>query len=118
VENKVALPEFLKGCQIVVHGGTPFQLDVEDVKADLFDPTIKGTENFLEAIQKKPGIEKVVFISSVAAYNTNFPMPPDGKTDEDQIDETDTPFMSEQGHPYAQAKRIMEFSRNLSNSTP
>jgi nucleoside-diphosphate-sugar epimerase len=106
VEEKSALPEFLKGCQIVVHGGTPFQLEVKDVKADLFDPTIKGTENFLESIQKTPGIEKVVFIASVAAYNTNFPMLPDGKTDEDQIDETDTPFMSEQGHPYAQAKFI------------
>jgi len=106
VEDKSALPDFLKGCQIVVHGGTPFQLDVEDVQAELFDPTIKGTENFLEAVQATPRIEKVVFIASVAAYNTNFPMLPEGKTDEDQIDETDKPFMSEEGHPYAQAKFI------------
>ena len=76
VENKAQLAHFLKGCQMVVHGGTPFQLDVEDLQRDLFDPTIKGTENFLEAVQKTPGIEKVVLIASVAALNTNFPFLP------------------------------------------
>lgn len=106
VENKDQLESFIKGCQIVVHGGTPFQLDVKDPQSELFDPTIKGTENFLEAVQKTPEIEKVVFIASVAAFNTNFPLLPGGKTEEDQIDESDPPFMSEEGHPYAQAKFI------------
>jgi nucleoside-diphosphate-sugar epimerase len=106
VENKSELTDFLQGCEIVVHGGTPFQLDVKDAKTELFDPTIKGTENFLEAIQKTPGIEKVVFIASVAAYNTNFPLPPENKTEEDQFNENDVPFMSEQSHPYGQAKFI------------
>jgi saccharopine dehydrogenase-like NADP-dependent oxidoreductase len=41
VENKPELSGFLQGCNIVIHGGTPFQLDVKDVKAELFDPTIK-----------------------------------------------------------------------------
>jgi len=96
----------LKDCEIVIHGGTPFQLDVKDLKTELFDPTIKGTENFLEAILKTSEIEKVVFIASVAAYNTNFPLLPESKTDDDQITENDESFMSEQGHPYAQAKFI------------
>jgi len=106
VENKPELNDFLQGCTIVIHGGTPFQLDVKDVNAELLDPTIKGTENFLEAIVTTPGIEKVVFISSVAAYNTNFPLLPEGKTFGDQITEDDVPFMSDQSHPYAQAKFI------------
>ncbi len=106
VENKNQLKEFTKGCEIVVHGGTPFQLDVQDPKTELFDPTIKGTENFLEVINETPGIEKVVFIASVAAYNTNFPMLPEGKDANDTIDENDKPFMSEESHPYAQAKFI------------
>ncbi len=105
VENKSQLEGFLKGCNIVVHGGTPFQLDVQDPKTELFDPTIKGTENFLEVIQKTPGIEKVIFIASVAAFNTNFPLFPDNKNQGDQIDEKDS-FMSEESHPYAQAKFI------------
>ncbi len=106
VENKSELTNFLKGCEIVIHGGTPFQLDVKDPKTELFDPTIKGTINFLEAIQKTQGIEKVIFIASVAAFNTNFPLPPENKTEDDQFSETDLPFMSEQSHPYGQAKFI------------
>lgn len=106
VENKNQLIEFTKGCEIVVHGGTPFQLDVQDPKSELFDPTIKGTENFLEVISQTPSIEKVVFIASVASYNTNFPMLPEGKSENDTIDENDKPFMSEESHPYAQAKFI------------
>lgn len=106
VENKNQLKEFVKGCTIVVHGGTPFQLDVKDPKTELFDPTIKGTENFLEVVHQTPTIEKVVFVASVAAYNTNFPMPAGTKSPDDTFNEKDTPFMSEESHPYAQAKFI------------
>lgn len=106
VENKNQLKDFVQGCDVVVHGGTPFQLDVQDPKTELFDPTIKGTENFLEVINETQGIEKVVFIASVASYNTNFPMLPNGKGANDTIDESDQPFMSEDSHPYAQAKYI------------
>jgi dihydroflavonol-4-reductase len=104
VEDKIALLRFLKDCSIVIHGGTPFQLDVKDPKAELFDPTIKGTENFLEAVQQIPGIEKVVIIASVAGYNTNFPLLPGNKTRDQQFNEDDEPFMSEESHPYGQAK--------------
>lgn len=106
VEKKAQLESFLKGCHIVVHGGTPFQLEVPDVQKDLLDPTIKGTENFLELVQKTPGIEKVVFIASVAAMNTNFPLLPVGKAEGDSISEADTCYFSEESHPYAQAKFI------------
>lgn len=106
VENKKMLQEFVQGCEIVIHGGTPFQLDVQDPKTELFDPTIKGTENFLEVINEKPTVEKVVFIASVATYNTNFPLPPNGKTPDDCIAEDDDPFMSKESHPYAQSKFI------------
>ena len=106
VENKNQLKEFIKGCDIVIHGGTPFQLDVKDPKTELFDPTIKGTENFLEVVNETATIEKVVFIASVASYNTNFPLPAGGKSPDDTFDENDLPFSSEEGHPYAQAKFI------------
>lgn len=106
VEDKSVLREFVKDCDIVIHGGTPFQLDVKDPQTELFVPTIKGTENFLEVVNDIPSIEKVVFIASVAAYNTNFPLPPDGKSTLDSISEEDTPFMSKESHPYAQAKFI------------
>ena len=106
IQNTKDLKGFVKDCDIVIHGGTPFQLDVKDPKSELLDPTIKGTENFLEVIKESPTIKKVVFIASVAAYNTNFPMPADGKKPQDSCCEYDIPFFSEDSHPYAQAKFI------------
>lgn len=104
VEDLDGLKKFISDCQIVVHGGTPFQLDVDDPQKELFDPTIKGTENFLKAIVEAPSIEKVIFIASVAAWNTNFPLPSYGKTATDTFDESDKKYISQDSHPYAQAK--------------
>lgn len=106
IEDKQQLKDFVKDCDIVIHGGTPFQLEFKDAQSELFDPTIKGTENFLHIIDSTPTVEKVVLIASVAAWNTNFPLPADGKTLKDTVSEKDTPFMSEDSHPYAQAKFI------------
>ena len=104
VTEKATLQDFVSDCDIVIHGGTPFILDFEDAESQLFDPTIKGTENFLTVISKTQGIEKVVFIASVAAWNTNFPMPAGTKSFTDTFDENDTRFTSRESHPYAQAK--------------
>ena len=104
VLNKTGLKEFMADCDIIIHGGTPFQLDVEDPQRELFYPTIKGTENFLEVIDKTPSIEKVVFIASVAAWNTNFPMPAGTKSATESFDEKDVRFTSAESHPYGQAK--------------
>jgi len=104
VTDKATLQEFVSDCDIVIHSGTPFILDVQDPQSQLFDPTIKGTENFLEVINRTPGIEKVVFIASVAAWNTNFPLPAGTKNFTDTFDENDTRFTSTESHPYAQAK--------------
>jgi len=102
--DKAEIQDFVFDCDIVIHGGTPFLLDFEDAQNQLFDPTIKGTENFLEVINKTPGIEKVVFIASVAAWNTNFPLPAGTKNFKDTFDENDTKFTSIESHPNAQAK--------------
>jgi len=119
VEDKVSLGNFLKGCNIVVHGGTPFQLDVKDPKVELFDPTIEGTKNFLELAKETPEIEQVIFIASVAAYNTDFPMLPAGKKEGDQISEEDTPHWSDESHPYAQAKYVAnEVVKNFMTANP
>jgi dihydroflavonol-4-reductase len=104
VMEKAGLQSFINGCDIVVHGGTPFQLAVEDAQRDMLDPTIKGTEQFLEVAGQAPGLKKVVFIASVAAYNTNFPMPVPGRAPDHVISETDAPFHSVDSIPYAQAK--------------
>ena len=104
VRNLDQLKAFATGCDILVHGGTPFQLDVEDPQRDLLDPTIKGTENFLQVVSETPSVKKVVFIASVAAVNTDFPLLPAGKAEGDTINEADPFYFSEESHPYAQAK--------------
>lgn len=104
VRDKQQLKQFVSDCDIVVHGGTPFQLDVQDPQSELFDPTIKGTENFLEVISNSKSVKKVVIIASVAAFNTNFPLPAGNKSASDTFNEDDKSFISEDSHPYAQAK--------------
>jgi len=104
VENKASLFEFISDCDIVIHTGTPFQLDFQDVEKQLFNPTIIGTENFLEAVKKTSSIKKLVIVASVAGWNTNFPFPAEGKSFTDTFDETDTRFFSKESHPYTQAK--------------
>lgn len=99
-----ALKAFIEDCEIVVHCGTPFQLDVQDPQKELFDPTVKGTENFLQVVSESPVVKKVVFVASVAAYNTAFPMGADGRDPEHIYTEMETPFIDETNHPYAQAK--------------
>ena len=106
LENKAALLDFVADCDIVIHGGTPFILSFENPQTELFDPTIKGTENFLDAIKNTPSVEKVVIIASIAAWNTDFPMPAKGKNFTDTFDESDTKFTSLESHPYCQAKFI------------
>ena len=106
LEDLDPLKDFIKDCEILIHSGTPFQLDVKDPQTELFDPTIKGTQNFLEAISESSNIEKVVFIASVAAWNTNFPMPAGGKSFSDTFDEKEERYTSEESHPYFQAKFI------------
>lgn len=99
-----ALKEFAEGCEILIHCGTPFQLNVDDPQKDLFDPTIKGTENFLNVVAQSSTVKKVVFVASAAAYNTAFPMPANNQKDDHLYTERDAPFIEKTNHPYARAK--------------
>ena len=104
VTDIASVRRFIEGCDIVVHGGTPFQLDVKDPTKELFEPTIKGTENFLRVVHLSLSVKKVVIIASVAAFNTGYPMPVEGRPVDHLYTETDNPHLNEEGHPYAQAK--------------
>ncbi len=106
VLNKQQLANFASDCDIIIHCGTPFQLDFTDAQKELIEPTIKGTENFLEVVSTVTSVKKVVFVASVGAMNTNFPLPADGKSPEDIFTENESYFFSEESHPYAQAKFI------------
>lgn len=104
VQDQTALRDFLSGCHIVVHCGTPFQMAVEDPQRDLLDPTIKGTENFLKLAGEIPSLKKVVFVGSVASLNTAYPLPVPNRTADHVYTEADEPYHDADDHPYAQAK--------------
>lgn len=106
--NAESIMDFATDCSIIVHGGTPFILDVQDPKTQLFDPTVKGTENFLEVVKTIAGVEKVVFIASVAAWNTSFPLNPAIYNADHLFSEKDEPYYGDADHPYAQAKFLAD----------
>ncbi len=108
VRDKAALKSFVEGCEVVVHGGTPFNLDVKDPQTELFDPTVAGTENFLDVVKGTEGLKKVVMVASVAGWNTSFPMAPAPYPANHVFTETDTPYFSAEDHPYAQAKFLAD----------
>ncbi len=119
VRDVKMLQDFVSGCNILVHAGTPFKLEVKDPQTELFDPTVQGTRNFLTAISKSKELKKVVIIASIAAWNTSFPMNPTTYSADHVFTEQDTPYLSEQDHPYAQAKFMADQEvRKFINENP
>lgn len=104
VINEAALTDFVQGCDILIHGGTPFQLGSEDMQKNVFEPTVRGTENFLNVVSQTPSVKKVVFIASVAAYNTAFPMPNPNQPADHLYTEADEPYLDPEANLYGQAK--------------
>ncbi|GAB2566684.1 NAD-dependent epimerase/dehydratase family protein [Spirosoma areae] len=104
VTNEAALGEFLRDCNIVVHSGTPFQLATENPQEEVFQPTVHGTENFLKVVSQTPSVQKVVFVASVGALNTAYPMPVPHYPADHQYTEADEPYLDPESIPYAQAK--------------
>lgn len=104
-QNLDALANFIKDLEIVIHCKTPFHLDVKDPKTELFDPTVKGTETFLKVTTSSKTLEKLVFVTSVAAYNTYFPKSANSQTANHIYTEKDTPLLNETNHPYAKVTK-------------
>ena len=56
---------------VFIHTASPFKLNVQDVKLELLEPAIEGTNNALNAIIKyAPEVKRVVLTSSIAAIQT------------------------------------------------
>ena len=66
VENKLDLINFLQGCSIVIHGGTPFQLDVKDPK----NPILVGSKLIKSSYSSyaTPWLKGKVILSNATKY--------------------------------------------------
>lgn len=104
VTDKAALTDFLRDCELVIHSGTPFQLAVENPQEEVFEPTVRGTENFLDVVSQTPSVQKVVFVASVASLNTAYPMPVPDRPADYVYTEADEPYLDPEAIPYCQAK--------------
>lgn len=69
VLNMADLKTFIAGCDILIHCGTPFVLDSRNPERDLFEPTVKGTQNVLRVISSTPGLTKVIFVASATTHH-------------------------------------------------
>lgn len=63
--------EAMKGCGVVFHTASPFNLDKKDPQKDLVDPALKGTKNVLETANQTKSVTRVVVTSSCAAIYTD-----------------------------------------------
>lgn len=76
----------VRGCSIVFHTASPFQMSVKDPYADLVKPAEDGTRNLLDAVNATPSVQRVVLTSSCAAIygdNADLERTPRGVFDED-----------------------------------
>ncbi|WP_149239721.1 NAD-dependent epimerase/dehydratase family protein [Dyadobacter sp. 32] len=106
VTDKKALREFVNGCHVVIHGGAPLNLDIREPKIQIVESTITETENLLEVVKNTPGIRKVVLMTSVPDYNTNFGVPAKERIPYIAVDKTDPEFTHQTDHSSGRGKFI------------
>lgn len=103
IMNQLALEDFIEDCDIIIHCGTPFQLEIENPD-QVMTPTVSGTHQFLNCLLHHNSLKKVVIVASVAALNTNFPFAVPNYPESHIYSETDKPYYNEECPPYAIAK--------------
>ena len=58
------------GCEVVIHCAAALMVGVTDAQRDVVDPSVLGTENLCNAIQKAGCVETIIHTSSVAAIRS------------------------------------------------
>ncbi|XP_071706564.1 phenylacetaldehyde reductase-like [Rutidosis leptorrhynchoides] len=71
-----------EGCVCVFHTASPVVFTVDDPKAQLMDPAVKGTINVLKSAAKVPSLKRVVLTSSIAAVMFGVDVPQSSVVDE------------------------------------
>lgn len=61
----------IEGLEVVIHTASPFRFKVENIKKELLEPAVEGTNGILAAVKKNaPSVRKVIITSSFAAIVT------------------------------------------------
>jgi len=56
-----------EGCEVIIHTASPFSMNVKNVKKQLLEPAVNGTENVLNTANHTTTVKRVVLTSSCAA---------------------------------------------------
>lgn len=68
--------KFVHDCDVIIHCGSPFRLNVRNKNSNLFVPEIKGAGPLLKVLSEYPNIQKLFFISPPAELSSRiFPSP-------------------------------------------
>lgn len=70
--NSQQINKFISDCEVVIHCGQPFQLDIKSSEIPVFVPLIRNTHILLNAIQSNKSLKKVIFITSAMAFNPGY----------------------------------------------
>jgi nucleoside-diphosphate-sugar epimerase len=96
--------ESMKGCSVVIHTASPFNMSPKDVQKDLLDPAVKGTQNVLDSVSKTSSVKRVVLTSSCYAVATD----PADTHEAPGTEESWNTTASESYNPYAYSKVLAE----------
>lgn len=92
----------VRGCDIVFHAASPYQLNARDPQRDLVDPAVDGTLNVLRACQRAASVTRVVLTSSMAAITDE----PDGSHELSERDWNERSSLTR--NPYYYSKVMAE----------
>ncbi|WP_033280736.1 NAD-dependent epimerase/dehydratase family protein [Streptomyces sp. NRRL F-525] len=99
----------MDGCRVVFHVASPFLMPekIKDGQKDVVEPALTGTRNVLAGIERTPGVEKLVFTSTVGAIFGDYVdvlAMKDETLSEDYFNTTSTV----ENNPYHYAKTVAE----------
>lgn len=104
--NTAEVDAAVEGCEVVIHCAAALMIGVRDAQRDVVDPSVLGTENLCNAIQKAGCAQSIVHTSSVAAIRRTHSTNGQIFTNSDWCDDA-----SLSSNPYglakAEAERVM-----------
>lgn len=95
--------EALEGVDVLVHTASPFPIAQPDNENELIRPAVDGTLRALRAAHTN-GVDRVVLTSSSAAISSGLPARPNGRFNEDDWSDINSPAIS----AYAKSKTLAE----------
>lgn len=114
--NEASFDEAFRACDFVIHVAAVAKLTAKSPQRDIVDPSVQGTQNILDSIQRVGGIQRYVHTSSIAAV---LPTNTDDQTVYDEQSWNDDATLK--SNPYGLAKtqaerRVWSFLEGLNES--